>query len=71
MIKFIPLNIRRVKKKENLLIQLVKENEGDVILLQETYLTSKYECKQFLENLRLKMDILLLETNSVRERQHF
>ena len=50
MVKFISLDTRRVKKKENQFIQIIK----DVILLQETYLTTKYECNQFLENLGLK-----------------
>ena len=50
MVKLLSLDNSGVKKKEKQIIQIIK----DVILLQETYLTSKYECKQFFENLGLK-----------------
>ena len=48
------LDIRRVKKKENHLIKLIRGNKLDVLLLQETYITTDYESQQLLEKLGLR-----------------
>ena len=48
------LNIRGVKKKENHLIKLIRDNKLDVLLLQETYITTDHESQQLLEKIGLR-----------------
>ena len=43
-----------MKKKENHLIKLIRGNELDVLLLQETYIATDYESQQLLEKLGLR-----------------
>ena len=43
-----------MKKKENHLIKLIRGNKLDVLLLQETYITTDYELQQLLEKLGLR-----------------
>ena len=54
MSRIMTLNIRGLKKKENQLIKLIGDNKLDVLLLQETYITTDYESQQLLEKLALR-----------------
>ena len=54
MARIMTLNIRGVKRKENHLIKLIRDNKLDVLLLQETYITTVYESQQLLEKIGLR-----------------